>query len=1381
MIKKYTKLNFKNLTLTAFIFFLSNQAIAQNQLALQSSNYAGTHAAYLNPSLLTKQRNSIFIQFLGVGAYGQNNYLKYNAPFTPSQWSNKSFPSQYTSPNGFPIFNQDWLTEYNLNGSAKNFNFEQDIRAFSFMFPISSRSYLAFNMRQRNGAQILGLDEPFARIARYGINSDKKDIFSGSNPLELNQTYKTTNGFKAHLESWQEYGFSLASNLSNTSDWDVSAGISLKYLRGMGMFHLSSKDLALRLNTSDSMTFTQGEVNYAHSSADNAFNPFTNPENWGMGNTTGHGVGADIGITITKRSKKRYSDNIWGWDQYCLRKNNYSWRIGASVMDLGFISHGKGIKNYTSNFGSPNGFATRNNMFGGFGNPNVDGFETLDQEFESQIGMTKTENFVSYLPTALSLQADVRFSKYFFVSANYQKSLKGTTANGLNATEFYNITPRLEGYFAELAFPITYNKTFSNQTSVGFYTRLWVFYFGSDNIGGLLNMASNSSFSGASIYGGLSLGIPYCWGEKYTESTTEKRVMQDSTKRQEPLIKPDTVTIIQKDTVVIKDTESIQREKELLERQRELEEQIKEMERRTPTNTSTNCVDCERRLRNERLEKERAIRERDAEMTRNNQLQREINLLRDQRRNLEIDLANCRDQLRRLPSGSPEQEACLREIKNKTDEILRCETEKNNLLIKVQQLERDKVELEKKVLVLEIEKSKCDTEKQAEIEKTKNLANRILLIERELKECRNRTSAETPQEEIVRLRNRIVILEKEKEELVLEKETCDAQKRELDIKIKALEIELTKCKSDNSVVEDLKRDNETLRKQLNTLQDSLAKINITIVTLQTQNKKCEEESVKLRATVATLEKDKQTCEDQTRILQDKINELETKLKNCSTNSSKCDEELAEILKLKQQLEFKSDTIAQLQNRLNNATRDMKIWEKNAKDAYNLLEICNTDKIELEAKLKKCEENSQTSTSDEWKEKALKYENDLKLCETNSKVIKDSLTIAKSQLVAAQETKKKCEEELSSLKNKLQNTEKELTDSKADVNALNTKVKDLETKLKNCNSESNPDECETEKAELLATKTKLENARDSLASLTVRFNNVSRDMKIWENNAKDAYNKLEACIASEIELKEKLEKAEQTNCASVATQLNNAKKVADSLSRENKILQNELEQCKDQTFDDKPQTPPQNTSPNTGGNTLPTSNGRIQIPGRTTTTSTTTTTSSSSSSSSSNSTGVGQPKNDSESKVIQLPTTQSRTSTSSQTRTTIPESQNKQTDTPIIQSGGISSGTSNQNNTPRANSSIRIGRPQLPSETKKETTQVSKEQNTTKQAETPQRVSSGSRVRVQAGSGSGSRANTSSSGTVTNGEVKVPEAPKTNATTAEPRTGSESRSGTVIKR
>ncbi len=1340
MIKKYTKLNFKNMTLLVVIFFLSFHAIAQNQLALQSSNYAGTHAAYLNPSLLTKQRNSIFIQFLGVGAYGQNNYLKYNAPFTPSQWSNKTFPSQYTSPNGFPMFNQDWLTEYNLNGSPKNFNFEQDIRAFSFMFPISSRSYLAFNMRQRNGAQILGLDEPFARIARYGINSDKKDIFSGSNPLELNQTYKTANGFKAHMESWQEYGFSLASNLSNTSDLDVSAGISVKYLRGMGLVHLSSKDLALRLNTSDSMTFTQGEVNYAHSSADNAFSPFTNPENWGMGNTTGHGVGADLGITITKRSKKRYTDNIWGWDQYCLRKNNYSWRLGASIMDLGFISHGKGIKNYTSNFGSPTGFATRNNMFSGFGNAFVDGFETLDQELESQIGMTQNTSFVSYLPTALSLQADIRFSKYFFVSGNYQKSLKSTTAAGLNATEFYNITPRLEGYFAELAFPITYNKTFSNQTSVGFYTRLWVFYFGSDNIGGLLNMASNSSFSGASIYGGLSLGIPYCWGESYTESTTEKRVMQDSTKRQEPLIKSDTITIIQKDTVVVKDPESIQREKELLERQRELEEQIKEMEKRTPTNTTTNCADCERRLRNERLEKERAIRERDAEMTRNNQLQREINLLRDQRRILETDLANCREQLRRLPSGSPEQEACLREIKNKTDEILRCETEKNNLLIKIQQLEREKVELEKKVLVLEIDKSKCDTEKQAEIEKSKNLSIRLIQIEKELKECRNRTSAETPQEEIVRLRNRIVVLEKEKEDLILQKETCDIQKRDLDIRIKALELELTKCKSDNRVVDELKKDNETLRKQLNTLQDSLAKINITIVTLQTQNKKCEEETTKLRANVVTLEKDKQTCEDQTKLLQAKINELEIKVKNCNSNSGNCDKENAEILKLREQLDLKSDSIAQLQNRLNNAVRDMKIWEKNAKDAYNLLETCNAEKIELEAKLKKCEENSQTSTSDEWKVKALKYESDLKICETNSKGLKDSLTIVKSQLLTAQDTKKKCEDEVLALKTKLQNTEKELTGSKAEVNALNVKVKDLEAKLKNCNSDSNAEDCDKEKAELIATKVKLENARDSLANLTVRFNNVSRDMKIWENNAKEAFNKLEMCMASEMELKEKLEK------------------------------------CKDQTFDDTPQTPPQRTTTSSEGTSLPTSNGRIQIPGRTTSTTTSTT-----SSSSTNSSGIGQSNNDSDSKVIQEPPARNRTSTTTQTRENIPQSQNKQTEGPIIQSGGISSGSSNQNNRPKTNTSGRIGRPQLPTETKQESAEVGKQQNTTKAEEVPQRASSGSRVRVQDRSGAGSRANPSSTGTVTNGEVKAPEAPKTNATTAEPQSGSQSRSGTVIKR
>jgi hypothetical protein len=262
----------------------------------------------------------------------------------------------------------------------------------------------------------------------------------------------------------------------------------------------------------------------------------------------------------------------------------------------------------------------------------------------------------------------------------------------------------------------------------------------------------------------------------------------------------------------------------------------------------------------------------------------------------------------------------------------------------------------------------------------------------------------------------------------------------------------------------------------------------------------------------------------------------------------------------------------------------------------------------------------------------------------------------------------------------------------------------------------------------------------LANLTVRFNNVSRDMKIWENNAKEAFNKLEMCMASEMELKEKLEK------------------------------------CKDQTFDDTPQTPPQRTTTSSEGTSLPTSNGRIQIPGRTTSTTTSTT-----SSSSTNSSGIGQSNNDSDSKVIQEPPARNRTSTTTQTRENIPQSQNKQTEGPIIQSGGISSGSSNQNNRPKTNTSGRIGRPQLPTETKQESAEVGKQQNTTKAEEVPQRVSSGSRVRVPDRSGAGSRANPSSTGTVTNGEVKAPEAPKTNATTAEPQSGSQSRSGTVIKR
>lgn len=987
----------KGVMLTAVLsFFSSFESKAQEQLGLINSNFSGTNAVYLNPANIATPFNIAYVNLWSRGIGFQNDFLKYNAPFKINKWANDRIPDEYLDTYGNFDFKQSWLKQINLNGNAKNFNFNQDIRALSLMLPVGEKTFISLNLRQRTGIQIQGLDEDLARVARYGINNTKFDLFgNAANQLQYGKELGTKSGFKAHFESWQEYSFSLGGVIKESKTHLLSGGITLKYLRGMGLGHLSSSNLSFTVENGDSVTLNAGSFDYAHTQENAMMKPLIQPVEWFDQATTGHGVGLDIGFNwMKKRSRSSFRKSGF-WDWGCNYYQQYDWKFGAALMDLGFIQHRKGVNAYNVDFSSPFGLGVRTNMLNGFTNAYRDGFDDVDADLINRLpasDVTNKNTFTSYLPAAFTAQGDFRLGNRTYLGINYQQSLKSTTSFGLNAANFISFIPRIEGYFAEAALPITVSNTFKN-INVGFYTKLWIFHIGSDNLGGLLNLSANKEFTGASLYGGFSLPIPYCTGGSWVENRTNTKIYhypEEEKPEDKPKdeTKPDSVIQQQPDTVYITVRDTVQvpqqnpdwekKELEYKNKQKELEKRIEELENKKP-NTTANCVECEKNLRNERINNEKTRKDLVYERERNINLERENNTLKE------------------------------------------------------------------RLHIIETQKIKCENDRTANLREIDNLNKKISAIELELADCRKRTTPERPDEEVKRLNDKIVQLENDKKNLETQRDKCNKTNDELTVKITQLQNDADKCKKEleeyKARVEKLNKENEKLNIDITKARDSikmlqakitdgecnkkLDELNNKIISLETDKKKCDEENAKKEVVILNYKKDIEAKDKRIKELSDSLNAIVIKLKSCNEQYDNALREyqyaMQQVKDLQKQLKDCQDKAQSGNNSGGNNDAEIQALQKKLDDANDQVKTLEAKVVEQQTQL-----SNMQSKQDELNKK-------LKDCEDSKSNLDQTAKI------------KELETKITDLQNKLDKYQSDLTQSQ-------NKVKDLEAKIQQCENE-----------------------------------------------------------------------------------------------------------------------------------------------------------------------------------------------------------------------------------------------------------------------------------------------------------------------------------------
>ena len=524
--------------------FFAAPLTAQHSMGLVVGDFNSPYSYSLNPALSrTNPSNRAYINWWGASVSLENNFMKYNAPFRLGAWVNETYPAQYADINGSLAFQQGWLPVELVDNFKMNYLSE--VNGPSFFIPIDEIGTFGFGVKEVSGFSVNGVNGDFGGILRYGLPQLEKNAGK-----TINQ-----NEFSINTEKYQEWFMNFAgiaqSDGVNVWKWGTTA----KFLIGMGMAHLGSDNLNFTVaNDAKSIDINQFNGRLYRSSF-GSMNTLSRPLGMSFDFIEGAGMGIDLGVVYEKRpngAKKVISTN------FCDRESfqQYNWKFGASLTDIGFISYwGDGSRIVSA---ANSTWVVDPKIMQNTQNSGDDRLSDLDNRLFADLGAEEITDIFSTTPMALNLQFDKYLGGNIHMGAYWTQNLKRANSIGLRRASYLNITPRYQTEQFEYGFPITIANDYT-ALHMGMYGRLGPVIIGTDNIAGLGQYINNGPFSGGSFYFGVRSKIGGCDKRTKRYSYIQKETFYDTLiqrdTQQIKIVKVERDTIIEtkKETTTIKD------------------------------------------------------------------------------------------------------------------------------------------------------------------------------------------------------------------------------------------------------------------------------------------------------------------------------------------------------------------------------------------------------------------------------------------------------------------------------------------------------------------------------------------------------------------------------------------------------------------------------------------------------------------------------------------------------------------------------------------------------------------------------------------------------------------------------------------------------------
>ncbi len=408
-----------------------NPMLGQESLGQSLGNYSGIWGGHINPASLTLNKVFIDVNLVGASTHFSNNF-----GYIPHE--DYSLFGLITADTIIPRYGK-----YMYNGYYTYFNNRNDKWA-----RIVSRVNGPSAMLQ-NGKSAFAVSASL-RFASSGINIPWETLVFMYEDL----TYEPLQGirfndsdFSFSLLTWEELAFSYARIIYDRNGNQLSAGITGKLLFGLNGGYSEFRTVDYIAMDSKTVDFYKFQTNVAFAMpASGLASSFSHPFN-----SVGFGLGADIGITFIKK-KNRYSENK-GSRPCEFSYEDYLYKIGISILDLGRISFNKDTEYHVFNVENVS--------------LNTDDLDTL-KGMTADVGMRylsslmlgdsnaslKDDKMKIGLPTALSLQFDWHIMGSYYMGMIWIHPLHFYLKDTKRAAQLA-IVPRYETRMLGVSMPVS--------------------------------------------------------------------------------------------------------------------------------------------------------------------------------------------------------------------------------------------------------------------------------------------------------------------------------------------------------------------------------------------------------------------------------------------------------------------------------------------------------------------------------------------------------------------------------------------------------------------------------------------------------------------------------------------------------------------------------------------------------------------------------------------------------------------------------------------------------------------------------------------------------------------------------------------------------------
>lgn len=450
-----------------FLLFFSFVSIlkidAQEMWGPSSSNFAGQYGLDLNPASIAGVPYKWELHFLSMDAAVVNNYMYLKSQ---SKFISKSFKGE--------AIQEGKLTDLYTKRPNK-FGYASLFMKYPAFIWTEKKWSAGFHLSTRAEVSATNVPYHLAKFIKEGFDYDQQQ----------NIRYEVRNA-KAAVLNWHELGLTFAGVLHDDREYFVTGGITVNSLYGLNAMYLDLEYADYIVPADTLLIVDEIVATYGHALPENGTNGGDSPLS-----KRGFGYSSTIGFQLYKNRNENFYNP-------CKKRNGekpYDYRLGMSMIDLGYLNFTKGTRTYAFNGQSTDWYGIDTTSFGGL----VQTDSIFSEQFFGGYRQSRDKREMRiYLPTAASIQFDYAFTENYFVNVSVIQRVPLGNFSIRRANQIA-ITPRFESRRFEIALPVSYYELFRPRVGVSF--RFGIFTIGTDMISPLLGITDSY---GANFYFGIA-------------------------------------------------------------------------------------------------------------------------------------------------------------------------------------------------------------------------------------------------------------------------------------------------------------------------------------------------------------------------------------------------------------------------------------------------------------------------------------------------------------------------------------------------------------------------------------------------------------------------------------------------------------------------------------------------------------------------------------------------------------------------------------------------------------------------------------------------------------------------------------------------------------